>query len=171
MNDLQAKFFKTHVESNPVLSRLYRKNGIGTPAIQKPFRSYIANIYLPQYRDLETWSAGIKKRRLNVTEQEAEKPVDKSSAAINACHFCDNTGYIELKFRDGTKKRMNCMHPAEEKVFNHVRKIDALIVSADPGYKGHRENEMSQKTTLELQQEFVQALQKFGQNNCFGGER
>ncbi len=176
----QAAFLKQHIEGSSVLVNLYRKNGFGTPAIQKPFRHYITNIYLPEFRDLETWSAGIEKKRPNVEKQikiiHKEQIVHKDEQAkIDDCPFCNASGYLSFELPNGYTQSPAGGCPHNEKwILRYAKLKDALIVTALPGYKGHKEGpvlkENNPKSAVELQQEFVQALQKFGQNNCFGGD-
>jgi hypothetical protein len=53
----QAEFLRQRIEGTPALYNLYRKNGFETPAIKKPFRHFVASIYLPAYKDFGTWCA------------------------------------------------------------------------------------------------------------------
>jgi hypothetical protein len=55
--DEQAEFLKQRIESVPTLNKIYLKSGFKAPMIQGSFRHYLAEIYLPSYRNLETWCA------------------------------------------------------------------------------------------------------------------
>jgi len=119
-----------------------------------------------------------EKRTQSVTRKKSwvEKE-DEKQAAIDACPYCEHNGIIYLITRDGKKSSAKCRHDLPnngEKLLDYARKVDAIIDSAKPGYRGHREAEevpKLKKTTTELQQEFLNALKNFGRNNSFGGPR
>jgi hypothetical protein len=77
-------------------------------------------------------------------------------------------GYVRFKEPNGHVRSKTCDHD-EQWILKYSRKMDALIDSAKPGYRGHREcmePKKPKRTLEESKRLFFEALEKMRQKSA-----